>query len=305
MAGNRNLHAAKTAKNDEFYTQLTDIEKELAHYREHFRDKAVFCNCNDGLESAFWKYFHLNFGFLGLRKLIATSYGAEKPAYRLEYCGGDDGNVMAATMTCLAGNGDFRSPECAELLEECDIVATNPPFSMMSEYLPMLLESGKGFIVLGTLNHITLRPVLPYILNTRCWLGTHPGQMHVWFRVPDGHAFHATDYREDPDGSKRRRIAMVCWFTNLDIERRHEPLVLVRSYDPAAYPRYDDYDAIECGRSADIPYDYYGVIGVPITYLAWHCHEQFEILGLVTPKLNGKTKYKRLLIRRRGYGGEG
>lgn len=296
MANNRNLHAAKVAKHDEFYTQLADIEKEVSHYRKHFKGKIIYCNCDDPARSNFWRYFHLNFSSLCLKKLIATHYDAARPTYMLEYTGGDDQDIQEGVRTDLRQDGDFRSPECVELLQMCDMVVTNPPFSLMAEYLPMLVQSGKSFIVLGNINHITLRGIRGYIFDNCIWLGNQSG--HLWFRVPHNHSFHVTDYRENPDGSKWRRIGGICWFTNLDIARRHEPLILSAAFSPEAYPKYDDYDAIECGKTDKIPADYFGVIGVPITYLPYHCHEQFDIIDLVTPKISGKSKYKRLLIKR-------
>lgn len=297
--GNVNLNSARVSKDNEFYTQLGDIEAELLYYRGHFCDKTIYCNCDDPATSNFWRYFHVNFAKLGLRGLVATYYDFGRPVYKFSYFGGDDLNVFSGFREDLTGDGDFRSEECRRILQECDVVVTNPPFGLMSEYLPMLIDSGLGFVVLGTLNHVTLRSIKPSVLSMKCWLGSHRGQMHMWFRVPDSHEFHATDYREDSDGSKWRRIGSVCWFTNLDISVRHEPLLLTRAYSSEVYPKYDDYDAIECGRVVDIPDDYFGVIGVPVTYLAWHCHEQFEILDLVTPRIAGKLKYKRLLIKRR------
>lgn len=330
MAGNGNLQMSRAGKTDEFYTQLSTIEQELNHYRAYFRDKIVFCNCDDPYESNFFKYFVIHFQEFGLKKLIATCYAASQVAYT-QFPVPDVGEENRAEkkpykivitqvgqvtppdtapsdvaallknpnnqLSLLEGDGDFRSQECLELLEECDLVATNPPFSLMKEYIPLLIQRGKQFIILGNLNHITFREVKPFVLEGSMWLGYHSG--HFWFRVPSNYEAKGTDYKQDADGQKWRRMGNSCWFTNVDIPKRHVPLTLEAVYSPQRYPKYDDYDAIECGKYREIPADYGGVIGVPITYLPYHCPEQFEILALVTPKIDGKSKYKRLLIRRR------
>lgn len=334
MAGNSNLQMSRAGKTDEFYTQLSTIESELDHYREYFRGKTVFCNCDDPYESNFFKYFAVHFNEFGLKKLMATCYAAsqiaytqfpgpagsltaapghgEKRPYRIviravaeDSCRGnmDSSEVEALlenpenTLSLLRGDGDFRSEECLALLRECDVVVTNPPFSLMKEYIPLLIRMDKQFIILGNLNHITFREVKPFVLQGKMWLGYHSG--HFWFRVPDSYEEKGTDYRQDESGGKWRRMGNSCWFTNVDIPKRHIPLQLYAAYDPQKYPRYDDYEAIECGTYRAIPADYEGVIGVPITYLPYHCPEQFEVIELVTPKINGKSKYKRLLIQRK------
>lgn len=327
MAGNANLHASRAARVNEYYTQLSTIEDELQYYRSYFKGKVVFCNCDDpaygddgqdhfgdgqgGYTSNFFRYFQLNFKQLGLKKLIATHYDPEKPTYKLEIVGDQDGDGQITNMdivkTDLNGNGDFRSPECLELLNECDIVATNPPFSLMNEYLPTLVKSGKQFLVLGNINHAFYKEIFPYILDGIVWLGRNNG--HFWFRVPDYFEPKKTDYKEDADGQKWRRLGNICWFTNLDIPSRHEPLDLYKLYTPEEFPKYDTYDAIHCKRYDQIPKDYYGIIAAPITYLAHHCPEQFEIVGefkhgidgpfdLAVPKLDGGDKYTRVAIRR-------
>ena len=334
MAGNSNLHMSKAGKTDEFYTQLSTIEEELRHYRKYFEGKTVLCNCDDPYESNFFKYFALNFNALGLKKLITTCYatspitytqltlfgeeeiayqvGDGKKPYKIEISKVTDVNGDTTVdltdveyllknkknaLTLLKGDGDFRSEECINLLNECDIVVTNPPFSLMKEYIPLLINMNKKFIVLGNVNHITFAEVKPYILANTLWLGYNSG--HFWFRVPSYYEAKGTDYKVDDEGQKWRRMGNSCWFTNLDLPKRHTPLDLWAKYSPEKYPHYDDYDAIECSNTRDIPDDYYGVIGVPITYLPYHCTEQFEILELVTPKINQKSKYKRLLIRRK------
>ena len=332
MAGNSNLHMSKSGRTDEFYTQLSTIEEELRHYRKYFKDKTVLCNCDDPYESNFFKYFALNFNALGLKKLITTCYatspitytqlslfeeeeisysvGEGKKPYKIEITEVTDVNGDSTVdlsdveyllknkknaLTLLNEDGDFRSSECIALLDECDIVVTNPPFSLMKEYIPLLMRKNKEFIILGNVNHITLSEIKPFVLNNNLWLGYTSG--HFWFRVPDYYEAKGTDYKQDEDGQKWRRMGNSCWFTNLDIPKRHIPIDLYAKYSDEKYPHYDDFDAIECGTTKEIPEDYYGMIGVPITYLPYHCTDQFEILEIVTPKINNKSKYKRLLIR--------
>lgn len=327
MAGNENLHASRSNPADEFYTQLSTIEDECQHYRQYFKDKVIFCNADDpahsddgvdhfgdgqgGYTSNFFRYFMLNFERLGLKKLIATHFDPKKPTYKLELVGDRDGDGKITNLdvlkTPLKGNGDFRSPECLELLSECDMVVTNPPFSLMPEYLPTLVNSGKLFLVLGNLNHVQYKELLPYFIDGTCWLGHKAG--HFWFRVPDYYEPKKTDYKQDSDGQKWRRQGNICWFTNVDIEKRHHPLDLFKRYTPQEYPTYDTYDAIHCDRYSNIPMDYDGIIGVPTTYMAYHCPEQFEIVGefkhgsdgpfdLAKPIVNGQEKYMRMAIRR-------
>lgn len=262
MAKNNNLHKAKTAKNDEFYTQMTDIEKELKHYKEHFKDKTIFCNCDDPKQSNFWKYFHLNFNHFGLKKLIATHYHETEPTYKIEYTGEDDNNCEIGVITNLKTNGDFRSSECIELLKEADIIVTNPPFSLFREYIAQLIEYDKKFIVIGNKNSITYKEFFPLLKNNQVWLGhTSPKE----FVQPD---------------NSIKKFGNISWFTNLDIIKRHETLDLIEKYTPEKYPKYDNYDAINVNRVLDIPVDYDGVMGVPITFLDKHNPEQFEILGI-------------------------
>ena len=290
MAGNNsNLGAAKRAKNDEFYTQLTDIEKELRHYREHFKGATVLCNCDDPFESNFFKFFVLNFKRLGLKKLIATCYeGSAVAEYRdgkakpykavvttVHDTTGDGGVDMEDVRNLfelgenelveLEGDGDFRSEECLALLDEADIVATNPPFSLFREYVSVLMEHQKKFIVIGSQNAITYKEFFPLLKDDKVWLGsTHPKE----FIQRNGTV---------------KKFGNICWFTNLDIKKRHEELILVKKYagHEDEYPTYDNYDAIEVSRVADIPLDYDGVMGVPITFLDKYNPEQFEITGLL------------------------
>lgn len=318
MAKNSNLAAAKRAKNDEFYTQLTDIEKELVHYKEQLRGKVIFCNCDDPTWSNFWRYFHLNFAHIGLKKLIATHFDPEKPTYKLEYEGGNDTDVEAGVKTELTQNGDFRSPECIELLKECDVVVTNPPFSLFREYVAQLMEYGKKFIIIGNQNAITYKEFFPLLKDNKVWIGQsiHSGDRE--FEIPDTYEVRTKSLRIE--GNRRFiRVPGVRWYTNMDVKYRHEPLILFRRYsdNPNKYPRYDNYDAINVDKVSDIPEDYEGVMGVPITFLDKYCPEQFEILdangyrisdsvpvkkhGLIKDKdgsIQGKPKYARILIRR-------
>ena len=261
MAANANLHKAKGAKNDEFYTQFTDVAKELIHYKSHFKDKIVICNCDDPTWSAFWKYFHLNFEALGLKKLISTHYDKTEPTYKMEYTGGDDNDIEVGVKTPLEGNGDFRNQECLDLLDEADIVVTNPPFSLAREYLACLVEHGKKFLIVGDMNWITYKEVFPLLKSNSIWLGNCSVKEFV-----------------QPDGTIKK-FGNKLWFTNLDIAKRHEKLILWKNYTPEEYPKYDNYDAIEVSKITDLPVDYDGVMGVPITYLDKHTPAQFEILG--------------------------
>ena len=309
--GNVNLHSSRNAKADEFYTQISFIENELKHYKHYFAGKIVFCNCDDPEWSNFWNYFRLNFYELGLKKLISTHYEEEKPSYRMDIVSNDNGEqcgIPDYVITPLKQNGDFRSPECVEILKEVDVVITNPPFSLFREYVAQLMEYEKDFIIVGNQNAITYREILPLIMANKVWLGYNSG--HFWFRVPDYYEEKKTDFKIDENGVKWRRMGNICWFTNIDIEKRHEEMILYHNYTPEKYPKYDNYDAIEVSRTAEIPCDYYGVMGVPITFMDKHNPEQFEILGDSRYHdgqtfsddinvINGKTLYRRLLIRRK------
>lgn len=318
--GNINLHSSKTAKADEFYTQISFIENELKHYKNYFHGKTVFCNCDDPEWSNFWKYFRLNFYELGLKKLISTHYEEEKPSYRMDIVSTDNGEqcgIPDYVITPLKQNGDFRSPECIEILKEADVIITNPPFSLFREYIAQLMEYNKDFIVVGNQNAITYRELFPLVMDNKIWLGYNSG--HFWFRVPDYYEEKPTDFKIDENGVKWRRMGNICWFTNIDNEKRHEEMILFHSYDPVKYPNYDNYDAIEVSRTAEIPCDYYGKMGVPITFMDKYNPEQFEIIGnsstlagAITDKktgkvkpnpqrfyLNGKRMYDRLVIQRK------
>ena len=315
MAGNSSLRAANKAKKDEFYTQLSDIENELNHYSEQLRGKVIFCNCDDPYESNFFRYFALNFNRLGLKKLIATCYdpspiaykqlsmfddgqsiaNKNRKAYKIEITEvpdlNNDGAVDLAdvetllksknnTLTLLEENGDFRSDECVELLKQADIVVTNPPFSLFREYVAQLVEYDKKFLIIGNVNAITYKEIFSLIKENLLWLGCsiHSGDRE--FRVPDNYPLNAAGYRIDENGIKYIRVKGVRWFTNMDTSQRHEELVLYKNYTPEEYPKYDNYDAIEVSKTIEIPADYDGVMGVPITFLDKYNPEQFEILGL-------------------------
>lgn len=348
MAGNKALGQASRAKDDEFYTQLEDIESELKHYGDQFRGKVVFCNCDDPYESSFFKYFAMNFNHLGLKKLIATCYSGSpisgkqlslleidgmpegepaNAAYAVEIAEVSDANNdgaigladvehllkhQANAVRLLSGSGDFRSPECIALLDEADIVVTNPPFSLFREYLGQLVEHDKKFLILANHNAITYRDVFLLLRDNKMWLGHDGGQMA--FRVPDYYPPRATRYWQDETGQKWRSFGNMCWFTNLDLSKRHEDLVLYRTYDEAVYPSYDTYEAIHVSKVAEIPMDFDGVMGVPITFLSKHNPDQFEIVGLLAgnikglagipsstgkdgPYVGGKLTFGRILIR--------
>jgi hypothetical protein len=313
MAKNSLLGAAKVAKKDEFYTQLSDIEKELVHYREYFRDKIVFCNCDDPYESNFFKYFALNFNALGLKKLIATCYDGspiaqqelplfpidesepKRKAYKVEISEVPDMDGNGATDLTdvklllkssnhnvkaeLKGNGDFRSEECIELLKQADVVVTNPPFSLFREYVAILVKYNKKFIIIGNQNAVTYKEIFPMIKENKLWFGAsiHSGDRE--FRVPNEYETRSASLRIDSDGNKYLRVPGVRWFTNVDYSQRHEDIILIKKYDPDVYPRYDNYDAINVNVTNDIPCDFEGIMGVPITFLDKYNPDQFEIIG--------------------------
>lgn len=262
MSANANLHKAKDAKNDEFYTQLTDVSKELMHYKQHFKDKIVLCNCDDPTWSAFWKYFHLNFSALGLKKLISTHYDKNDPTYKMEYTGGDDNDIEVGVKTSLEGNGDFRNQECLDLLDECDIVVTNPPFSLFREYVACLIEHEKKFLIIGNKNAITYKEIFPLLKNDDVWIG-----------------YESPSKFDTPQGITKKINGLSRWFTNLDIKKRHEKLILWKNYSPEEYPHYENFDAIEVDKIANIPCDYDGMMGVPKTFMDNYNPEQFEIIG--------------------------
>lgn len=284
MAANANLHKAKNAKNDEFYTQLTDVSKELMHYKQHFKDKIVLCNCDDPTWSAFWKYFHLNFEVLGLKKLISTHYDKTEPTYKMEYTGGDDNDIEVGVKTPLEGNGDFRNKECLDLLDECDIVVTNPPFSLFREYVDVLMKHKKKFLIIGNLNAITYKELFPLLRDNKVWMGsTYFNGGAAYFVAPkelyDPSKMYNPKNAYLKDGLFYWRVNGVRWYTNLEHSKRHEKLILWKHYTPEEYPKYDNYDAINVDKVTDIPCDYDGVMGVPVSFMDKYCPDQFEIIG--------------------------
>lgn len=309
------LTNARRNKNDEFYTQLPDIEAELRHYRPHFKDKVVLCNCDDPFESNFFKFFVMNFRRLGLKKLIASSYsgssvqgeqlsffdldstsndGGAKHPYKIEITeipdANNDGAIDLAdvehlvrtdrnVLTVLEGDGDFRSPECMALLDKADIVVTNPPFSLFREYVATLTEQGKQFLILGDQNAITYPQIFKFLQEDKLWLGYDNGGTK-WFRVPDDYDIATESRKKVVDGVKYFSMGRIYWFTNLDHAKRHENLILTGKYTPEKYPHYDNYDAIDVSKVVDIPEDWEGVMGVPITFLDKYNPDQFKIEGI-------------------------
>lgn len=313
---NRDLQNAIKAKKDEFYTQLSDIEKELKNYKEYFRNKVVFCNCDDPYESNFFKYFALNFNTLGLKKLISTCYAGspiveeqlslldikgliikktyQKQPYKIEITEVEDSNGDGAidlsdveyllknkknTLALLKEDGDFRSDECIELLKESDIVVTNPPFSLFREYIAQLFEYNKKFLIIGNINAISYKEVFPLLKENKLWLGEsiHSGDRE--FRVPDSYPLNAAGSRVDENGNKYIRVKGVRWFTNIDYEKRHEDLILYKKYSTDEYPKFDTYDAININKTSEIPCDYFDKMGVPLTFIDKYSPDQFSIIG--------------------------
>ena len=341
MAKNKSLNEAGKAKKDEFYTQLTDIEKEMRYYRKHFKDKTVLCNCDDPFESNFFKFFALNFNRLGLKKLIATCYysspiagqqlqysfdsngqmtfgyedkraeeGKNKRPYKAVVTQvydkmGDGGVDMLDVaelfrsgeneLVELEGNGDFRSQECLDLLDEADLIVTNPPFSLFREYVGILIEHKKKFLIIGNQNAITYKEIFHLMMQDQLWLGaTAPKEFVVPFNSDDR---KNTYVRED--GTIIAKFGNVCWFTNLDLKKRHEELILVKHYISEEYPGYDNYDAINVGKTVDIPCDYAGFMGVPITFLAKYNPDQFEIIMMANG--NARTNTDKGVLQKVGY----
>jgi len=310
---NKNLHSARTAKTDEFYTQLVDIEKELKHYKDQFRGKVVYCNCDDPFESNFFKYFAANFNALGLKKLITTSYvkspivGGQLPLFEVEGLKpsgkepfkieikkvpdtDNDGAINLDdvkyllkhdknTATPLKGNGDFRSEECIKLLKEADIVVTNPPFSLFREYVAQLMEHKKKFLILGDQNAITYKETFGYVKDDKLWVGYDNGGTK-WFQVPMDYDIPTESRKKIVNGVKYFSMGRILWFTNLDTTKRNENIVLYKKYTPKEFPKYDNYDVINVDKVSDIPMNYNHVMGVPITFVDKYNPKQFEILGV-------------------------
>lgn len=335
MAKNRTLNKAKETKNDEFYTQLSDIENELKHYKEHFKGKTILCNCDDPRVSNFFHYFAYNFEHLGLKRLITTCYKNQERdlfsqnnserAIWLEYFGDKNGNRVPDPdeigIHYFDGDGDFRSKECIDLLEQADIVVTNPPFSLFREYVAQLMEFNKKFVIVGNQNALHYKEIFPLIKNNLIWVGYCLPKL---FRVPEN--YQCTNEKEKKsiktiDGIRYKQFGNILWFTNLDIEQRHDDLILYKKYSPKEYPKYENFDAIDVEEVNDIPFDYHGIMGVPDMFLKNYNPEQFELVGIGSGSMgasigvkknyrgrtdialfvNGKHScpYSRILIRRR------
>jgi hypothetical protein len=305
ISSNKNLKQAAKAKKDEFYTQLSDIEKELGNYKNHFKNKTIFCNCDDPLESNFYFYFAQNFEFLGIKKLVATHFERDKPSYKLEITGdiNNDGkiNKLDTIKTPLKQNGDFRSPECIEILKEVDIVVTNPPFSLFREYVAQLIEYDKKFVILGNTNAITYKEIFKLIAKERIWLGQSIHSGDVEFRVPKHYQVTSKSLRVDQSGNKYIRVPSIRWFTNLDYKERHEDLILFKKYNKKDYPKYDNYDAINVDITKNIPMDYKGAMGVPITFMDKYNPDQFEIIALgIVGSIDFKSNKKMEVLDKEG-----
>lgn len=291
MGKNNNLHSAKRAKNDEFYTQLEDVEKECCHYVQHFIGKKILCNCNDQKYTAFKDYFKINYKTLQLSELICTSFEKDGHGELYRY---DGENEHISQMT---GNGGFNTPEGIELIKEADIIVTNPPFSLFREFVATLEEYGKKYLILGNMNAITYKEIFPLIKDNKLWIGVNA----------KGGTRKGNSLSFQNENGTLRDISS-WWFTNLDHSKRHEPLDLYKHYTPEEYPKYDNYDAINVDKTCDIPMDYNGVMGVPISFLEKYCPEQFEIIGEMVsttidqynfgyPYICGKKIYARILIK--------
>lgn len=324
---NTYLQSAKNTKNDEFYTPLEEIEREMFNYQEQFSDKVVLCNCDDPYESDFCKFFIYNFNRFNLKKLICTSYGGSKLVNEFMSCDNKgyvfqvekvDGKILEdksykqiideLKVERLTGNGDFASKECVQLMKEADIIVTNPPFSLFRQFISLIFYYHKKFLIIGNMNAITYKEVFPYVQNNEAWLGYHNGDMA--FRVPADSEPRNTRFWIDETGQKWRSLGNAMWFTNLDVAYRHKFMELREKYSPAKHPHFDNYDAIYVSRVADIPNDYNGIMAVPLTILNKYNPEQFEIVGeanhgsdnpydLFKPTVNGKYTFKRILIKRK------
>jgi len=323
---NKNLRKASKTKSDEFYTQLPDIEREMKHYKSHFKNKVIYCNCDDPRISNFFNYFAMNFEQLQLKKLITTCYknqnwdlfsqNTSEKAVFLEYEGDKNNNKIPDPEEIgihpLKGDGDFRSEESISLLKQSDVVVTNPPFSLFREYVAQLIEYKKKFVIIGSLNAITYKEIFELIKQDKLWLGNGFQGGNAYFEPKDKTSFGAGVLNEETGLVKFRNVT---WYTNLDIKKRDEELIIYKKYNEKDYPFYDNYNAINVDKVAEIPIDYEGFMGVPITFLDKHNKKQFEILGIMNtgeenkgirkpntphgrPIVNGKEKYLRVLIRK-------
>jgi Adenine-specific methyltransferase EcoRI len=335
-ATNKTLQQAKKSKSDEFYTVLSDIEKELRHYKQHFKGKVVLCNCDDPRVSNFFHYFSFNFEKLSLKKLIATCYKSQEVnlysrhdnerAIYLEYEGDKNLNNVPDPeeigIQNLSGDGDFRSDECIALLKQADVVVTNPPFSLFREYVRQLIEHEKKFLVIGTWNAITYKDIFTLIKQDKLWIGVNSNRNFSGFIVPEHYPLHGTEARIDDEGNRIVSSNNTCWFTNIDNAKRHENLILYKTYEKYEYPEYDNFHAIEVSQVTNIPLDYDGIMGVPITFLNKYNPEQFEIVGCdfeakegLLPSLlkncwsgkidrcymNGERMYARIFVKRKNH----
>ena len=320
MSKNNNLHSAKKAKNDEFYTRIDDVEKELKYYKDFFKGKKVLCNCNDGKIngewSAFAQYFSMNFEHLGLEKLTCVSYNEDGHGMKYVYCGDKNGNYIADDfeweVTELNGHGDFSDEEGCQMMQECDVVVTNPPFSLFRDFVAQLVKYDKKFLIIGNQNAVTFKEIFPLVKENKVWWGVNCVR---WFIMPNN-----TDKKVKLNESEEKLAegARSRWFTNIVHNRHNLPLDLYKKYNPNDYPKYDNYNAINVDKTDDIPMDYDGVMGVPITFLDKYCPTQFEIVdinphffslieqGLPKPKQltlhnvgRKKDVYARILIRRK------
>ena len=316
MPQNKHLNCAKKGKKDEFYTTLSDIENEMKYYEKQFRNKTVLCNCDDPHNSKFFRYFSMNFNSLGLKNLITISYNIKHCQYFHDYTNrgfvveyNPNNKIGKWSVKYLKGDGDFRSDECIEILKQADIIVTNPPFSLFREYVDQLVQKGKKFLILGHQNAIHYKDIFPLIKNNKIWLGKsiHSGGRE--FMIPKDYKISTKNSRVDEQGNKFVEVPGVRWFTNLNAGQHYEDLVLTCKYTPEKYPKYDDYDAINIDKTKDIPIDYKGKMGVPLTFIDKYNPDQFEILGLDRSisdnkhigrgfSIHGKQTYTRIIIKR-------
>ena len=328
MSKNNNLHSAKKAKNDEFYTRITDVEKELKYYKDFFKGKKILCNCNDGkidgVWSAFAQYFSMNFEHLGLKKLTCVSYNEDGHGMKYVYEGDKNGNRIADDfeweVTELKGHGDFSDEEGCKMMQECDVVVTNPPFSLFRDFVAQLVKYSKKFLIIGNNNAIGWNDIFPYIKNEKIWLGVNNNKT-IEFAIPN----HYKKWNRIENDIKIAKVPAISWFTNIPYSKYNQPLDLYKKYNPKDYPHYDNFDAIEVKKVSEIPYDWDGLMGLPITMMNNFDHNQFEIVGLLcdnkadnintfngTPTftdekhkkskcavLNGKRLFARILIRKK------
>ena len=324
MSSNKPLSSSRKVKNDEFYTRLCDVENELKHYQKHFEGKTVLCNCDDPWVSNFFHYFSYNFKKLKLRKLITTCYKSQDmnhfskndsdKAIYLKYDGDKNNNKVPNPNEIgifhLESDGDFRSEECIEILKQCDIVCTNPPFSLFREYVEQLMEYKKKFLIIGTWNAVAYGEIFKLIKNDKIWIGVNSNRNFSGFVVPHNYSSPGEETYIDEDGNKVIFTGHNCWFTNLDNKKRHEDLLCYAKYDKEKYPKFDNYNAINVNYVKDIPANYKGKIGVPISFMNKYNPDQFEILGKMSttkideynygyPYIDGKKKFARIIIKRK------